>query len=375
MKHLSAKRKERAVLEFRKNGCGRRSAEIIANKYDCCGASLYNWHNQYDGTLQSLKYKVNPNRYIWNKYSEQEMNTVKEVTELYPCGRLEAFGRLQVERGFTKSIRTLYRMLRVLNVAPPQDLAKYIPEPYKTPNMLGVKWQVDVKYVPAICLREIPKSAYYFRDGYRLYQYTCVDEATRKRFIYAYDSYGKKETIDFLKRCIVFFGCKPLIIQTDNGGEFTNVNLVVRNEHIVTKWLRKQKIEHQLIRPATPRHNGKVERSHRTDNREFYFYHQFGNGFTSLEHLRTEIKDWCYRYNNVRVMSVHNYKTPARVEQDLLDKLRQDNCQTVYLAFAPKDPNNEKRKLIERQDTIRLVTQNTNWAFTSRPLADIPDIA
>ena len=30
------------------------------------------------------------------------------------------------------------------------------------------------------------------------------------------------------------------------------------------------RIKHQLIRPYTPRHNGKVERSHRTDGENFY---------------------------------------------------------------------------------------------------------
>ena len=34
-------------------------------------------------------------------------------------------------------------------------------------------------------------------------------------------------------------------------------------------------IYHKLIRPYTPRHNGKVERSHREDQKRFYFTHRF----------------------------------------------------------------------------------------------------
>ena len=34
-------------------------------------------------------------------------------------------------------------------------------------------------------------------------------------------------------------------------------------------------IRHKKIRPFTPRHNGKVERSHRKDNEEFYACHTF----------------------------------------------------------------------------------------------------
>ena len=34
-------------------------------------------------------------------------------------------------------------------------------------------------------------------------------------------------------------------------------------------------IQHKLIKPYTPRHNGKVERSHRKDNEYFYATHFF----------------------------------------------------------------------------------------------------
>ncbi|SDN63568.1 integrase core domain-containing protein, partial [Acetanaerobacterium elongatum] len=34
-------------------------------------------------------------------------------------------------------------------------------------------------------------------------------------------------------------------------------------------------IRHKLIRPYTPRHNGKVERSHREDQKRFYDIHHF----------------------------------------------------------------------------------------------------
>ncbi len=39
-------------------------------------------------------------------------------------------------------------------------------------------------------------------------------------------------------------------------------------------------IRHKLIRPYTPRHNGKVERSHREDQRRFYATHRFWSSTT-----------------------------------------------------------------------------------------------
>ena len=39
--------------------------------------------------------------------------------------------------------------------------------------------------------------------------------------------------------------------------------------------LAQYNIKHKLIRPYTPRHNSKVERSHRKDNEYFYATHTF----------------------------------------------------------------------------------------------------
>lgn len=60
-------------------------------------------------------------------------------------------------------------------------------------------------------------------------------------------------------------------VQTDNGPEFTN-QFTARNEKSALFQLRLQKhgIRHKLIRPYTPRRNGKVERSHRRDSEMFY---------------------------------------------------------------------------------------------------------
>ena len=52
--------------------------------------------------------------------------------------------------------------------------------------------------------------------------------------------------------------------------------------------LNQLNITHQLIRPRTPRHNGKVERSHRNDNERFYNNLKFD----SLEDLRNKGKKY-----------------------------------------------------------------------------------
>ena len=61
-------------------------------------------------------------------------------------------------------------------------------------------------------------------------------------------------------------------IQTDNGSEFTNANVDRMNPPLTSfeETLQKLDIIYHRIRVATPRHNGKVERQHRTDENRFY---------------------------------------------------------------------------------------------------------
>lgn len=66
-------------------------------------------------------------------------------------------------------------------------------------------------------------------------------------------------------------------VQTDNGFEFTNRFSNSRRDLTTLFEATAQDlgVRHKLIRPYTPRHNGKVERSHREDQRRFYASHRF----------------------------------------------------------------------------------------------------
>ena len=63
----------------------------------------------------------------------------------------------------------------------------------------------------------------------------------------------------------------------DNGSEFTNRlnSSATKKLTLFEKTLAQLGIRHKLICPFTPRHNGKVERSHRKDNEAFYASHKF----------------------------------------------------------------------------------------------------
>ena len=61
-------------------------------------------------------------------------------------------------------------------------------------------------------------------------------------------------------------------IQTDSRFEFTNkLNWQgTKKKTMFEKKLEELGIRHKLIKPKTPSHNGKVERSHRKDQEGFY---------------------------------------------------------------------------------------------------------
>jgi len=136
------------------------------------------------------------------------------------------------------------------------------PQPYARAEYPGQKIQIDVKYVPSNCVT----------DGQKYYQFTAVDECTRLPFRQMYDEHSTYSSKQFLEELLRFYQFPIREAQTDNGTEFTNALLVVKSKHktLFEQALADMDIIYHRIRIATPRHNGKVERCHRTDQQRFY---------------------------------------------------------------------------------------------------------
>ena len=107
-------------------------------------------------------------------------------------------------------------------------------------------------------------------------------------------------------------------IQTDNGLEFTKrlaSGDKAKTPTIFEVRLNQLCIRHKLIRPFTPRHNGKVERSHRKDNERFYATHTF----YSFEDFSNQLNTYNKRDYNRFPMRPLGWKSPQNV---LLDFIR-----------------------------------------------------
>ncbi len=293
----------------------------VAKKFKCDISSLYRWRQKFDGTRESLENKSSrPYTPHPNSHTADEEQHIRELFKENPdISYAEALGVLREKYAYSRTYFGFYRFVVKNGLRVTEERNTYVPQPYSTPEMLGVKMQMDVKYVPLEC------NEGKFRQE-RYYQYTMIDEATRERFLYAYKEKSGYSTVDFIKRAIVYFGYLPDTIQTDNGTEFTNPKGTGDGKvHIVDKLLNKLKINHKLIRVYTPRHNGKVERSHRSDNESFYSTLTF----KTYEELLEKMREWNNRYNNRPHSSLRNrfgkrvWQSPIEKRAELLEELKE----------------------------------------------------
>ena len=294
-----------AVLLYR-NG---NPISFVCRRYKCSKASLMRWNKKFDGNKESLIDKSHrPLTPHPNAHTEQELYWIKNYIRRNPNISLcELYGKLRTEKGYSRHACSLFRVVRKLKYNVNKEKhTKYTPKHYDTPKDIGIKWQMDVKVVPKDCyVGNIPD---------KFYQYTVIDEASRERFIYPYKEQSSYSTIDFVKRTIVYFGYQPQIIQTDNGQEFT-YTMKTDRIHPLDIFLNSLNIQHKLIKPRTPRHNGKVERSHRNDQQRFYSYLKF----YSYDDLLKQMKSYLKRSNNIPMQSL-NWLTPLESRHTLEHK-------------------------------------------------------
>lgn len=165
----------------------------------------------------------------------------------------------------------------------------------------GERIQIDVKVAPRKCIAD---------PALRLYPYTAIDEYSRYRVLGAYSEQSTYSSTDFLKNVILEFirrGVEVECIQTDNGMEFTNRFSTTR----LKPTLFEATLHHKLIRPYTPGHNGKVERSHREDQKRFYNKHSF----FSLDDFGGQLAARQRNSNKLPMRPLH-WRSPAVVLAD-----------------------------------------------------------
>lgn len=293
-------RRRQAIVEYSlKNG-----VTAAARRYNVSRTLIYRWKNRYDGTLDSLKDRSHRPKSHPNQHTEEEIALIKRMRKKNKHTGLVVFWIKLRQKGYTRSITSLWRMLKKLElqpVKPPNP--KYVAKPYEKMLYPGQRVQIDVKFVPEVCIVGDAKS-----EGKKFYQYTAIDEYSRFRYLEAFEEHSSYSSAVFLEHMLKAFKFKVECVQTDNGQEFTK-RLGASKDPTPTlfeKRLKEYGIKHKLIKPYTPRHNGKVERSHRKDNEYFYATHTF----YSFDDFKKQLAVHSRKYN-LFPMRPLNWNSPA----------------------------------------------------------------
>ena len=201
----------------------------------------------------------------------------KEGIEIHP----RTIGKIIKEEGLTRKYRTrkiTYKYVKAL--LRPGELV-----------------EIDVKYVP----KRLKERQYY--------QFTAIDCASRWRHIKIYELHSNQSAITFLDEVLKKAPFKITAVKTDNGSCFTNryTGYLKSSDphnprlHKFDLECRRYGIEHYLIDPGKPQQNGKVERSHRSDQEYFYDKVQYKD----INELRYKIRLWNMYYNDLEHCSLN----------------------------------------------------------------------
>jgi transposase InsO family protein len=200
---------------------------------------------------------------------------------------LRRYHGIQISAGGVRSVLKRHN----LNRLPENQKKKALKTVRYEKQVPGHHIQVDVKFL-------ILKN----KRGQKTkrFQYTAIDDATRIRALKVYFKHTQQNAIDFIDYVIEKFPFRIQTVRTDNGHEFQSKF----HWHVEDLGMR-----HTYIKPRTPRLNGKVERSHKTDQQEFYQLLKY-SGDVDLE---KKLQIWENFYNFDRPHGALAGKTPYEI--------------------------------------------------------------
>jgi transposase InsO family protein len=278
-----------------------------ARKYNKTRSYVYFWLRRYDGTVGSLASRSRRPHHHPNQQSKDEIKLVADMRRRNPkLGLMEFWFKLRA-RGYRRHYVSLYRLMKRMGLFVREEHAKksYRAKPYEQMRYPGERVQIDVKWVPSGCIVGDKTRRYY--------QYTAIDEYSRLRYLGAFEEANTYSSMQFLDDAVKWFAKQGIAIecvQTDNGTEFTKRLLRTRDDENFTLFeLRLQSlgIRHKYIRPYTPRHNGKVERSHREDQKRLYSSARF----FSFDDFASQLRRHNRRSNNTPMRPL-GFRSPVQ---------------------------------------------------------------
>lgn len=271
--------------------------EETAIRYHVHRKTVWKWKKRWDGTVASLEERSRRPQRCPRAQEPWEIKLVLRLRKKYQEDLLLAYQKA-CQYGYKRSYGCFKRTAN--QALPIKKQKKRQNKPYQRAEYPGQKVQIDVKYVPSYCVA----------DGKKYYQYTAKDECSRWTYREMYAEHSTYSSWQFLRSLVEHAPFMIREVQTDNGFEFTKR---LKSNDPNDKTLFEQELEnlgiiHHLIRPATPRHNGKVERQHRIDEMRFYRHMRM----YSLEDGRKQLAKY-QRASNDNIMVCLGMQSPNQI--------------------------------------------------------------
>ena len=301
-----------------------------AANYHVAPSSIYRWQKIYKDSGEKIEALENASRRPKSHpsaHTETEIKLIKDLRRRNPNIGLQDLWIKLKKRGYKRTIQGLAKALKRLQI-PTNPTSRPSPtckksKPYEQMSRPGERIQIDVKYVPKECLSPEFIEKY---GSTELYQYTAIDEYTRHRILRGYREHNTYSSSLFLCHAVLTFkalGIEVECAQTDNGPEFTKqfLSKKANNHSMFEVTARRLKVKLKRIKPHTPRHNGKVERSHREDQKLFYSeIIRTGKLIKDEDDFQKRLKRHQDKMNN-RPMRPLNYLSPKQA----LEKYQREN--------------------------------------------------
>ena len=159
--------KESAVKLYRLT----KDISFVCRRYHISKASLMRWNKLYDGTKESLLPNSHkPHTIHPDAHTPEELKWIMDLHRRNPnISVCEMYTKLREKHAYSRHPGSLYRVFVRLGYRKKVESSKKKSKHnghYDTPTELGIKWQMDVKYVPSAC--------YVGTDGEKFYQYTMI---------------------------------------------------------------------------------------------------------------------------------------------------------------------------------------------------------
>lgn len=264
--------------------------------FGICRPAFYRWYHRYMAQgFDGLKDKPSRPKNIHYQIPKDVVDTILMLRQERSYGPARISYFLKKKHGWFVSTTSIHRILKrhCINKLKYKKNWKRYPQKYSK-DTPGERLQIDVKFIDKLA-----------NENKRYYQFTAIDDCTRFRVLRIYDRNTVETAQAFVNEVqkVLPFAIKQ--IQTDNGKEFSEK----------FSWhLEDLGIDHRKTKIRSPEENGKVERSHRTDEEEFYRTKRF----VSIKHCMQLLREWETEYNTERPHMSLKGKTPYEYLQEKL---------------------------------------------------------